>query len=82
MDGNGLAAGPVISVPNNTSTNRGYSGLVIDGLTIKRGTETTMYSAGGIRTYSVGLTISRYIIENNTNSHTSGIAGGIYALAN
>jgi hypothetical protein len=82
LDGIGLAAGPVISIPYYTTGNYGYSGLVIDGLTIRRGTESTMgSSAGGIRTYSVGLTISRCIIENNTNSHTSGIVGGIYAGA-
>jgi hypothetical protein len=81
IDGNTLAAGPLISINYNTSTNQGYTGLVIDGLTIKRGTETAMMSAAGIRTYSVGLTISRCILENNTNSNSNGLAGGIYALS-
>ena len=36
IDGNGLAAGPLISINYNTVSNQGYTGLVIDGLTIKR----------------------------------------------
>jgi hypothetical protein len=81
IDGNGLPAGPLVSIPYNDSTNQGYTGLVIDGLTIRRGTETAMLSGAGIRSYSVGLTISRCIIENNTNSNNDGLVGGIYALS-
>ena len=40
-----------------------------------------MMSAAGIRTYSVSLTISRCILENNTNSNSNGLVGGIYALS-
>ena len=71
--------GSVISIPGNFATSVGYSGIVIDGFTVKNGSKSTAYGAG-IESYSVGLTIKNCIVENNTSTG-SGWVGGIYALA-
>ena len=76
IDGNGLG-GTVVYVPADMSSSRGYSGIVIDGLTIRNGSESGA-GGGGIESYSTGLTITRCIVENNQNSGV--YAGGIYVV--
>lgn len=78
IDGGGTL-GPMIYVPGNFGTNRGYEGLVIDGFTVRGGMRTSTRGAAGIESYSVGLTISRCIIEDNNNAYEYGYAAGIYA---
>ncbi len=76
------SSGSVIYVPGNvtTSPQRGYMGIVIDGFTIQNGTDSSMYGAGGIKSYSVDLTIKRCIVQNNSGT-TNAYAGGIYVMA-
>jgi hypothetical protein len=76
IDGNGIS-GTVVYVPGDFSASRGYSGIVIDGFTIRNGTETGA-GAGGIDSYSTGLTIKRCIVESNSNSGY--YSGGIYVV--
>ena len=67
----------MISIPIKQNGTNGYSGIVVDGFTIRNGTRTGMGSAG-IESYSLGVTITRNTIENNRVTGTDGVAGGIY----
>jgi len=78
IDGTGLASGPMISIPAlNAEGGTGLSGIVIDGFTIRNGINTG-FGTAGIESYSLGVTISRNIIESNNATGTYGLAGGIY----
>ena len=78
IDGTALSSGPMISIPGNGGYD-GYSGMVIDGFTIQNGTHTS-YGCAGIESYSLGVSITRNIIENNQATGTYGLAGGIYIM--
>ena len=81
IDGSGLSSpGPMILIPMQTSGASGYSGIVIEGFTIRNGTRTAGLCAG-IESYSLGVTIKRNVIENNEVTGTGGWAGGIYIFA-
>jgi hypothetical protein len=78
IDGTGLSSpAAMISIPMQPGGTSGYFGIVIDGFTIRNG---TLSGAGcaGIESYSLGVTITRNIIENNQVTGTDGWAGGIY----
>ncbi len=78
IDGTGLASGPMISIPAlNAEGGTGLSGIVIDGFTIRNGINTG-FGTAGIESYSLGVIISRNIIESNNATGTYGLAGGIY----
>jgi len=74
IDGTGLASGPMISIP---SGDNGFSGIVVDGFTIRNGTNTG-YGGAGIESYSLGVSITRNIIEDNQATGDYGLSGGIY----
>ena len=78
IDGTGISsAAPMVYVPIQGSGTSGYFGIVVDGFTIRNGTHTGNGCAG-IDSYSVGITIKRNIIENNSTTGASGYAGGIH----
>ena len=77
LDGTGAGTTkPMIEVPY-APNNAGYTGIVIDGLTIRNGTNTSQYGTGGIESYALGLTIRDCLVENNTATNNSW-AGGIH----
>jgi hypothetical protein len=79
IDGSGQStAAAMIYIPlKQPSGTSGYFGIVIDGFTIRNGTRTGSGIAG-IESYSLGVTVTRNIIENNQVTGTGGTAGGIY----
>ena len=79
IDGTGGSSSPMVSVPGNIAASTGYSGVEIDGFTIRNGTHTG-YGCAGIESYSLGLRITRNIIENNNATGSSALAGGIYIM--
>jgi hypothetical protein len=70
----------MIRVPLQPNGTNGYSGILIEGFTIRNGTRTAGVCAG-IESYSLGVTVKRNIIENNQVTGTGGYAGGIYIFA-
>jgi hypothetical protein len=77
IDGSGAGTtGPMIDVPY-AADHRGYFGIVIDGFTVRNGTDNSSYGAGGIKSWTSGVTIRNCIIEDN-NASSFGLAGGIY----
>jgi hypothetical protein len=76
IDGNGLVDGPVIQIPGNDGA--GFSGLVIDGFTITRGSGPY---CGGIYSESAGVTVSRCRIVANIAHQSNGYAGAFYLYA-
>lgn len=81
IEGTGLDSPmPMIKIPFQPDTTRGYFGMIIEGFVIRGGTHTGNGCAG-IESYSLGVTIKRNIIENNHTTGSSGLAGGIYVFA-
>ena len=77
IDGSGAGTtGAMVSVPY-AADHRGYFGIVIDGFTIRNGTNNSNYGTGGIESYTLGVIIRNCIIEDN-NAGSYGLAGGIY----
>jgi hypothetical protein len=78
IDGSGLSTtAAMISIPLKAGGISGYFGIVVDGFTIRNGTRADS-GVAGIESYSLGVTITRNIIENNQVTGTGGTAGGIY----
>jgi len=76
IEGTGLGTGgAMVTVPLNQPN--GWTGIVIDGFTIRNGTNATAAQAAGIHSWTTGVTISNCVVENNTGSGAFGI-GGIY----
>ena len=72
-----VTSGAMVYVPLQPDGSHGYSGIVIDGFTIRNGTNTG-YGCAGIQSYSLGVTIRKNIIEDNQATGSYGLAGGIY----
>lgn len=78
VDGTGLVTtAAMVYIPMKPGGMSGYFGIVIDGFTIRNGTRSGS-GVAGIESYSLGITITRNIIENNQVTGTGGTAGGIY----
>jgi hypothetical protein len=78
IDGTGLStSAAMITIPIKPGGTAGYFGIVIDGFTISNGTRANS-GVAGIESYSLGVTITRNIIENNQVTGTGGTAGGLY----
>jgi hypothetical protein len=70
----------MITIPyRGDSSNLGWYGMVIDGFTIRNGTNTSSAQAAGILCWTAGVTISNNIIENNSASNGY---GGVHIYRN
>ena len=78
IDGTGLStSSAMVYIPLKPGGASGYLGIVVDGFTIRNGTRDNS-GVAGIESYSLGVTITRNIVENNEVTGTGGTAGGIY----
>jgi len=76
IDGTGLGtSGALVTVP--LVQPNGWFGIVVDGFTIRNGTNAGASQAAGIHSWTTGITINNCVIEDNTGSGSFGV-GGIY----